>query len=401
MVTAKGPIIATAIVGSIVIWTRIVRAIVVGATVRLVSVAPVIVALVAASLISAALVSTALVSALIVGTVSLVATWATIFLRTRVVRSIVTVGSIVIGSIIIGPIVSGSVIVRPIILRSITVRAVIAGAIVIVRSRLVSITVSGTITVGPSLILAIAVGGSIVRPVAVGSISIGSVSFRSVVAGAGTVCAILPALLTLGSRSVYGTRGVGPVFTILLAGRDDRALATGKGVLPNGHAIHGITERVGRGRTRARCSIRTSLTSSGASAAAIAGGTVATLSRRVEDGSGHRAEIGDRNLASQQLFDVANFSGLLSQNEGDGLTRGTGATGSTDTVNIVFGVLRNVPVHDEGDRLNVDTASGDVGGDEDAVVSSAETFHGRLSLGKRSVGVEFTGMVSHLSNDDG
>jgi hypothetical protein len=35
------------------------------------------------------------------------------------------------------------------------------------------------------------------------------------------------------------------------------------------------------------------------------------------------------------------------------------------------------------------------------VVAGAESFHGRLSLGEGSVGVKFTGVVTHFANDDG
>jgi len=120
----------------------------------------------------------------------------------------------------------------------------------------------------------------------------------------------------------------------------------------------------------------------------------------VEHRSRNRAQVRNRNLGVQQLFDVTDFASLFAKNQGYRATGLTGSARSADSVNVVLGVLRNIPVHDERDRLDVDAASGDVGSDQYAVVPGAESFHGRLALGESSVGVEFTSVVTHFANDD-
>jgi len=164
------------------------------------------------------------------------------------------------------------------------------------------------------------------------------------------------------------------------------------------HPINRLTKRVGSSLRSGgtRIAILAALTSVGGGSRCAA----AVLARRVEHRRRNRTQVRNRNLSVQQLFDVADFSSLFAENQGYRATGLTGSARSADSVNVVLGVLRNIPVHDERDGLDVNAAGGDVGGDQNAVVSGAETFHCRLALGQGSVGVKFTGVVTHFANDD-
>jgi hypothetical protein len=164
------------------------------------------------------------------------------------------------------------------------------------------------------------------------------------------------------------------------------------------HPINRLTKRVGSSLRSGgtRIAILASLTSVGGGSRCAA----AVLARRVEDRRRNRTQVRNRNLGVQQLFDVTDFASLFPKNQGYRSARLTGSARSADSVDVVLGVLRNIPVHNERDRLDVNAASGDVGSDQYAVVSAAESLHGRLALGQGAVGVEFTGVVTHFANDD-
>ena len=82
--------------------------------------------------------------------------------------------------------------------------------------------------------------------------------------------------------------------------------------------------------------------------------------------------VDDGDRFANEAFDTTEEVTLAAVAEGDGLSIESGAGGAADAVDVGFGFLGEVVVEDEGDALDVDTACGDVGGDEDAATARAE-----------------------------
>src|SRR5262249_50399198 len=72
-----------------------------------------------------------------------------------------------------------------------------------------------------------------------------------------------------------------------------------------------------------------------------------------------------RDLLTDVLLDRLQIERTRFVNERDGLAARTRAGGAPDAMNVVFGVLRHVPVDHVADGLDVQAAGGDVRGDED------------------------------------
>jgi hypothetical protein len=77
---------------------------------------------------------------------------------------------------------------------------------------------------------------------------------------------------------------------------------------------------------------------------------------------------------------ITDLATLLRGCDRDGSARLSGSTCSADSVNVVVGIVRNVEVHNEFDSLYIDTASCDVGGDENSVLASFEAVQRLTSL---------------------
>jgi hypothetical protein len=65
------------------------------------------------------------------------------------------------------------------------------------------------------------------------------------------------------------------------------------------------------------------------------------------------------------MFDAAYFVTLAMDGQGKGCAIATGTTGTTNAVNVVLGLHRQVVVNGVADGLNVDAASSNVGGNQD------------------------------------
>ena len=92
------------------------------------------------------------------------------------------------------------------------------------------------------------------------------------------------------------------------------------------------------------------------------------------DNGGHLSD-GDRR--ADEPLDRTNLSALVVVHKRDRLSGFAGSSGSSDAMDVVFRVIREIEVHDEFQINNVDAASGDVGRDEDAVpacLKSCERF---------------------------
>ena len=80
-------------------------------------------------------------------------------------------------------------------------------------------------------------------------------------------------------------------------------------------------------------------------------------------------------------------------NETRRLTFASAPTGPADPVNVVFGFEREVEIDDVGDVVDVDSASRDVGRDEDPVSSRLKIGQGLFAVGLRTVRMEESRVV--------
>lgn len=65
------------------------------------------------------------------------------------------------------------------------------------------------------------------------------------------------------------------------------------------------------------------------------------------------------------MFDAAHFMTLAVDSQRKGCAIATGATGAANTVDVIFGLHRQVVVDGVADGLHINAACGDVGRDQD------------------------------------
>ena len=81
-------------------------------------------------------------------------------------------------------------------------------------------------------------------------------------------------------------------------------------------------------------------------------------------------------MLAGELFDGFEFGLFFFRDEADGNAFFAGACGAPDAVDVFFGDGRDVEVDDVGNVLDVNATGGNVGGDEDAGVATAEGVEG-------------------------
>jgi len=89
-------------------------------------------------------------------------------------------------------------------------------------------------------------------------------------------------------------------------------------------------------------------------------------------------EFPSRDFLIDENFDGFRVVEFVGGQDRERVTLCAGATGSADAVDVVFGIFRDAVVDDVGNAGNVDSAGGDVGGDEDfeiTVFETGERFH--------------------------
>jgi hypothetical protein len=74
------------------------------------------------------------------------------------------------------------------------------------------------------------------------------------------------------------------------------------------------------------------------------------------------------------LLDGRQVEGIVFTGQADGVTASAGAAGTTDAVDIVFGIVGQVVVEDVGHVGDVQTTGGHVGGDQDIQGALGELF---------------------------
>jgi hypothetical protein len=109
---------------------------------------------------------------------------------------------------------------------------------------------------------------------------------------------------------------------------------------------------------------------------------------------GHGRQPGDLEPGPGRRLDVPEQAMLARLDERD---RGAFATRSTrpaDPVDVGIRIRRHVEVHDVGDVVDIEAASGDIGRDEDIERAVAEAAHHPVALLLRQPAVESAGIVA-------
>jgi len=119
----------------------------------------------------------------------------------------------------------------------------------------------------------------------------------------------------------------------------------------------------------------------------IRGGRGAILLRSVLAGGGDSF-----NLDAELPLKLEEVRALFAQEERGGDAAFPGAASAADAMDEVFGDIGKIVVDDMGDVLHVDAASGDVGGDEDAILPPLEAGEGRGALRLRAVAMNHGGV---------
>src|SRR5437899_7723647 len=81
---------------------------------------------------------------------------------------------------------------------------------------------------------------------------------------------------------------------------------------------------------------------------------------------------------------------------GDAGATTTGAAGTANAVNIVFRLFRQVEVHHVGDGRHVDTASGNVGSNQNTHAATTQVVQRAVTPRLRHVAMQASGGVAHV-----
>ena len=87
----------------------------------------------------------------------------------------------------------------------------------------------------------------------------------------------------------------------------------------------------------------------------------------------------DRDLHSNNLFDLQQVLVFFCIAEGDALTAGPGASRTADAVHIGLGFKRHIEIDHMADLVDIDPASGDVCSDQDTNLTGAKRMEDPLA----------------------
>lgn len=87
------------------------------------------------------------------------------------------------------------------------------------------------------------------------------------------------------------------------------------------------------------------------------------------------------DLSAVELFNFTHHTDVISSDEVDSNTLTTETTTTTDAMDVVLTVGREVIVDDQGDLLNVNTTGKEISGNQDTGRSRAELLHDDITLG--------------------
>lgn len=86
------------------------------------------------------------------------------------------------------------------------------------------------------------------------------------------------------------------------------------------------------------------------------------------------------NLSAVELLDLSHHADIISRNEVDGNSLSAEPTTTSNTVNVVLTVGRQVIVDNQGDLLHVDTTGKQISSDQDTRRSGTELLHNQVTL---------------------
>ena len=111
----------------------------------------------------------------------------------------------------------------------------------------------------------------------------------------------------------------------------------------------------------------------------------------------HLVDLRQRHLRERllgRLLDRLQQALFTRGDEADRIAGATGAAGAADAVHVRLGVDRQIVVDDVADALDVEAASGDVGGDEDVELAVLQRLHRAFALRLLDVAVDGGGGVA-------
>ncbi len=91
---------------------------------------------------------------------------------------------------------------------------------------------------------------------------------------------------------------------------------------------------------------------------------------------------------ADETFDGENVRGVLGDHDGEGVAGGGGTARAPDAMDVIFGVLWHVVVHHMADVRDVQSARGDVRGDEHFIFAVAESLQSLFAFLLRAVGMQ-------------
>ena len=94
------------------------------------------------------------------------------------------------------------------------------------------------------------------------------------------------------------------------------------------------------------------------------------------------------NAATDETFERAQRPLIFGRNKADRITDGVRAAGASNAMDVILRVHREIVVHHVRDPIHIDTARGDVGGDEDTDGAGFEILQRAEPLVLRAIGMD-------------
>ena len=95
--------------------------------------------------------------------------------------------------------------------------------------------------------------------------------------------------------------------------------------------------------------------------------------------------IPDRNALLNELLNVAQKFALVGRAKRDRIPGRTSPTGPSDAVNVRFGLIGKIEIHDQGHILHIHPAGGHVRSDQDRQAPAAKPIQGPITLSLRTI----------------
>lgn len=80
-------------------------------------------------------------------------------------------------------------------------------------------------------------------------------------------------------------------------------------------------------------------------------------------------------IAANEFFNSTKVLLLIPRNKSNRISSGFGPAGAADAMNVVFGEGRDIEIDNVGDVCDMDSSSGDISSNHNAVFSALEAIH--------------------------